>query len=186
MTRLHIFLQQTALRGEVRLPTLINSTGVYYVIIKYKSPVNARSVRVTLSRVDASASLQGTVDILSTCISSSCYATVSRNFALSEATIWNVFVAFTGIISNSDVSRVQIENVILLPMEFFNATILGPRRTIFMSECDIVRNNLTRNGVLNQNCVQGVFSLTMGLLGNPFCKFPTSSLLILISTVVLP
>ena len=151
------------------MPTISNATGIYYVVIKYKSSVSAPSVRLTFSRDGSSLVIEGSVNLLSTCITS-CYAYASRNFTLSETSVWNVFLAFSGVVTNEDMARIQIENVILLPSEFYHATILGPRGNSFLSQCDVLRNNLTRNGLLDSSCVQGVFSLTMGLLGDPFGK----------------
>ena len=152
------------------MPAINNATGVYYVIIKYTSSVIASNVRLTFSRDGSSVVMEGRVNLLSTCITS-CYAYANRNFTLSEALVWNVFLSFSGIVANEQMSRIQIENVILLPSEFYHASVLGPRGSSFLSQCDILRNNLTRNGLLDSNCVQGVFSLTMGLLGDPFGKY---------------
>ena len=171
---------QTARRGAIHLPTFSNASGAYYVIIKYRSTVSAPNSRVTLAVPTSSKTIMGAVNILSTC-ASSCFAYVDRNFTLTASADWNVFIALrdTGI-GNNALASIQIENFILVPIEFRHATVLGLRSASFLSQCDILTNNFTRNGLIDQTCVQGVFSLTMGLLGNPFGGF-----LIVISIVII-
>lgn len=123
---------------------------------------------MTLAVPDSKKELRGTIDLLSTC-TRGCYAMVAQNFTLIEAKSWNVFLAVKGL-SASDAASIQIDSVIVLPSEFYHARVLGPRRNYFVSNCDIIRSNFSKNGSLDRNCVDSVFSLTMGLIGDPFGK----------------
>ena len=110
----------------------------------------------------------GNVDLLSSC-ESTCYALVDKNFTLTTSS-WNAFVNLN-LGDTADSRKVTVESVVLLPSEFYNAGILGNERSTFLSRCDVVRNNVTRSGMLDQTCLKGVYSLTMGLRGNPIGKF---------------
>ena len=94
---------------------------------------------------------------------------MDRNFTLTTST-WNAFVNLN-LGDTADSPKVTVDSVVLLPSEFYNAGILGDERSTFLSRCDVVRNNVSRNGMLDQRCLKGVYSLTMGLRGQPIGKF---------------
>ncbi|XP_065059495.1 laminin subunit alpha-like [Rhopilema esculentum] len=153
------------LKGAVQIPRFSNGSGVFQIIIKYRSSVSASTSRATLNMpIGGTASQFGLFSILPTC-TSTCYAHVNQNFTLAPAT-WDIFLNF-GSLASSDISKIVIESVIILPNEFYTAAILGTARHVFRSSCDVIRNNMSRNGTLNPVCVKGVFSLTMGLLNEP-------------------
>lgn len=160
---LYLLFLQINRNGVIHLPTINNGSGVYYVIIRYKSTINSLRSSFVLDTPFSSPTYSSSVDILSNC-QSSCFAVVNRNFTLTSSTTWNIYLTFLSP-STNDAATIQIESVIFMPSEFYHATVLGMSSSSFLSKCNVVSNNFTGN---DPTCVQGVFSLTMGLLGDAF------------------
>eukprot|EP00794_Sanderia_malayensis_P009566 gene9566-10555_t len=154
----------SAFSGQVRVPSFTNSSGLYYVIIKYSSTVTATDT-FTMQGVGT-----GILAIRSNCAPpQQCYGYISGSgFALTPGTTYNVY---NNVVPGNvaDASKVSLTSVVLLPSEFYSANILeAALRSEFMANCDVLSNNMTRTvGIFNPTCLAGVYSMTMGLLGTP-------------------
>ncbi len=149
------------------MPTFPSGSGVYHIILKYKSTVTA-SATVTIANAGATQTFVGNTAIGLNC-GLQCFTYVDRNFTLA-AGVFDVYVALN-LANTGDAIKILLQSVVLLPVEFYNADILGSAKSDFLNNCDVLRNNMSSNGTLNPICLAGVFSITMGLLGNPFGKF---------------
>ena len=148
------------------MPTFASGSGVYRIIIKYTSTVAASGV-LTIANTTVATSIAGNIAITSTC-TSHCYAYVDRNFTLASIA-WEVFLGLS-LANTADATKIIVERIILLPVEFYTASVLGNGANSFLGSCSVLSNNMSKNGVLDPNCLGGVFSLTMGLLGDPIGK----------------
>ncbi len=152
------------------MPSFQNGSGIYYIILKYTSTVTA-TARVTISETGSAPYLVGSLSINPAC-RSTCFTYVNRNVSLSAGQ-WQVFINLAVNI-NSDAQKIALDSVVLLPSEFKSAGILGAAGSQeFLSRCDVLRNNMTRNGKLDDNCLRGVYSVTMGLLNQPIGESST-------------
>ena len=164
--RFFFFLGKVAYRGTVVIPTVQNSTGIFRLIFEYASTVQATGT-VTLLSINGD-TRGGNIAVPSDC-TTRCFVYTSGTFSLKSET-WNVFVNFANSLTSGNENRLTLIRVIALPEEFYNASIFGSRSAEFSTKCDVLRNNMSIGTADENYCVQGVFSLTMGYMKNPFSK----------------